>query len=798
MPPKRKARGGAASGPKRRSARQRKEMNNEIPDVYMDMLAEVAEKDASNAGSSEKRRKLSEEPCLKSSRDLGAKEPSSPIEGAVPGIHREDSRLQQTALDDFSASSDDEDADFEDVEIGASGNAVVENDTGLAPEQKSLEIDLSKHPLTPRRVAQRRKIVSPAERAIRLSVHKTHLLLLLLSISTRNRWCESSEVQGILKPLVRKKTINQLHLDESQPQWKRSTAFNDAIKEIAEMWRRTYKINVRGMRRAHWRSDINMQREMDEAEDMLDFDDFKTCAHTRSGSRDLGAELFCALLRACAVDTRLKMALNESPYPIFWVEVYSPAISTWIPVDPLVRNTFNKPKTGFEPPASDSLNAMSYVISFEGDDGSARDVTRRYAQWFNAKTRKTRVESTKGGAEWYGSVMKFFAKSFKEDRDAIEDIELARRNELEGMPKSIQDFKGHHLYVLERHLRRNEVIHPRREAGRVLAGSGGATSANTRLLEPVFRRKDVHICRSADAWYRRGRDVEPGETPLKYAAGVKRQRPPGREAQHSDSEEGEDKNATALYAEFQTRLYTPPPIINERVPRNTFGNLDVYVPSMIPAGAIHVRHPMASKAAQILGVDYADAVTGFEFKGRQGTAVIDGVVVSAKQRVAMVAVIVGLQSQASEEAERRRSRVLLAIWKKWLAALRIKEQIASLPQPRKHADVPPLALPNGKLLPDDLPAPASYHEIVVVESPNKLPMAEAVEAVPQIAAAKDEDGCLFGDEENDPVGGGFVPEPESTQSSALIEDGDDEDRLSHDPDEDEAEPEWLNESLGID
>ncbi|RMD44031.1 hypothetical protein DV735_g1077, partial [Chaetothyriales sp. CBS 134920] len=653
-------RAGAASGrPKRRAARQTKELNSEIPDVYMDMLAEVAAQEAvSNDNIAErpgKRRKLSEEAQL-----------SPVIDQPVPDLDHEGSRQQQTVLDDFSASSDDEDAEFEDVDID---NVAVEDDNGgLAPEQTSLEIDLSQQHRPAPAGQRRRKIASPAERALRLSVHKTHLLLLLFSVSTRNRWCESAEVQAALKPLVRKKTIRQLHLDESEPQWKRSTAFNDAIKEIAEMWRTTYTINVRGMRRAHWRSNIDMEREMDEAEDMVDLDDFKTAAHTRSGSRDLGAQLFCALLRACAVDTRLvcslqvlpfsasatqqagteqvsalstasyirapaqdygsshssssrqpqERALNESPYPIFWVEVYSPAISAWIPIDPLVRNTINKPKTGFEPPASDALNAMSY--------------------WFNAKTRKTRVESTKGGAEWYTSVVRFFTKRFREDRDAIEDIELARRNELEGMPKSIQDFKGHPLYVLERHLRQNEVIHPRREAGR-----------------PVFRRKDVHICRSADAWYRRGRDVLPGETPLKHA-----------------------DNATALYAEFQTQLYTPPAITpSGRIPRNAFGNLDVYVPSMIPAGAIHVRHPLAAKAARVLGIDYADAVTGFEFKGRHGTAVIDGVVVSGKHRVAIVTVTVGLQSQASDEADRQRSRVLLAIWKKWLTALRIKSQIAA-------------------------------------------------------------------------------------------------------------------------
>ena len=44
-----------------------------------------------------------------------------------------------------------------------------------------------------------------------------------------------------------------------------------------------------------------------------------------------------------------------------------------------------------------------------------------------------------------------------------------------------------------------------------------------------------------------------------------------------------------LYAEFQTQLYQAPPIVNGRVPRNAFGNLDVYVPSMVPKGGVHIQ-----------------------------------------------------------------------------------------------------------------------------------------------------------------------------------------------------------------
>ena len=87
----------------------------------------------------------------------------------------------------------------------------------------------------------------------------------------------------------------------------------------------------------------------------------------------------------------------------------------------------------------------------------------------------------------------------------MEDAELARREAAEGLPKNVQDFKNHPYYVLERHLRRNEVIHPRNEVGKVNVGNHASVN-----LESIYRRGDVNIVRSADKWYRLGREVKVG------------------------------------------------------------------------------------------------------------------------------------------------------------------------------------------------------------------------------------------------------------------------------------------------
>ena len=484
---------------------------------------------------------------------------------------------------------------------------------------------------------------------------------------------------------------------------------------------------------------------------LMDRDDFKHASRRKIGSRDIGAQLFCALLRSVAVDARLVFSLQplpfsgvakgvtpekpkpkyiyasnlhgpssgegfetmddgphflnprrrigqpdlggsrasaparppvlqkkkivDSPYPIFWVEAFNEATQKWIALDPIVRHTINKPKTGFEPPASDRLNSMSYVIAFE-EDGTARDVTLRYARHYNAKTRKMRIESTKGGVQWWDKAMSIFSKSISEARDEIEDAELAAREAAEEMPRNVQDFKDHPRYALERHLRRNEAIWPLKEVGKVSPGMGKDAK-----LESIYRRSDVHIVRSADQWYRKGRDVKVGEQPLKRVV-PKRKR--GVNLDDMDEEDEDLQDGTRLYAEFQTNIYVPPPVIKGRIPKNAYGNIDVYVSSMIPPGGVHIQHPETARAAKVLGIDYADAVTGFEFKGRQGTAVVKGIVISAEYCEAVTEILRSFNDAKARAIEQARTNEALNMWKKFLIGLRVNERVKEYEVEGKH------------------------------------------------------------------------------------------------------------------
>ena len=106
-----------------------------------------------------------------------------------------------------------------------------------------------------------------------------------------------------------------------------------------------------------------------------------------------------------------------------------------------------------------------------------------------------------------------------------------------------------------------------------------------------------------------------------------------------------------------------------------YHNLDIYVPSMIPAGGAHVKHPECARAARLLGVDYADAVTGFAFKGRHGTAIINGAVVAAEYALAVQEIIGGFAVERIQVEEARKTQEALRLWRRFMAGLRIRKRI---------------------------------------------------------------------------------------------------------------------------
>lgn len=359
--------------------------------------------------------------------------------------------------------------------------------------------------------------------------------------------------------------------------------------------------------------------------------------------------------------------IRESPYPLYWVEVLDEGHQKWQPTDALVTETYWKPHK-FEPPATDRENCMIYVVGFE-EGGIAKDVTRRYTKAYNAKTRRMRVESVlSDGDRWWRKALRTYSRGYWSNLDQIEANELSAIEAHEPMPRNIIDFKDHPIYALERHFRQHEVLVPG-------ASPSGTVGAGSRApLERVYRRRDVRIARSREKWYRLGREVGPNELPVKFIT------KPSKLHENTFSDEahelGEgDTNGTPIYTMDQTEVYKAPPIVNGKIPKNRYGNLDLYVPSMVPQGGVYISDNLGARAAFTLGIDYAPALTGLQFSGRKGTAVLHGVVVAAEHEEAVRAVISGIEDQEVEVERERRRRQALSMWRLFLMTLRIRDRI---------------------------------------------------------------------------------------------------------------------------
>ncbi len=568
-----------------------------------------------------------------------------------------------------------------------------------------------------------------------------------------------------------KQIVSLLNPDENYSRFRQDESFKEGLKQASDFFRNAFTVTARGMSRSHWAEDSenNPAKPPSDLDVLAQKSDLLECASNCEGSRDVGAQLFCALLRSAGVETRLVCSLQvlpliatskgtmsqkppirrmpiidhnppssdndsdqhlqtrqgsppsprkrpigstggltrfsnpttpkptfnsmprppprpkpkhirESTCPIFWLEVFNPYSNKYTPLDALVTHTIGKP-SALTPSLSDPLNNLVYAIAFN-DDLTAKDVTRRYTRAYNAKILKQRIDLTPQGKTWLSSVLAVFTYRGRrpDAKEDLENAELAKKEASEPMPRNIQDFKNHPVYALERHLHRNEIIHPKHEIGRVSTGTG---SKNEGKSEPVYRRKDVLTCRTADQWFRLGKEIKEGEQPLKRllptASSIKRAR--RSPTPNEDADDGES-GVRSLYALHQTKLYVPPPIppSGAPIPRNAFRNLDVYVPSMVPAGGWHSLHPLTSVAARILGIDHVPAVTGFSFlgggKGRsKGSATVTGAVVWEGHREAVEAVLEGLEDLAADEEEERWRAVLWGVWRKMIRGLRVRNRV---------------------------------------------------------------------------------------------------------------------------
>lgn len=698
-------------------------------------------------------------------------------------------------------------------------------------------------------VRNKKKGHSKIEKQIRVSAHCMHVQFLLFHNLIRNGWSCDKEVQTILIDQLPKSTMAQVEkwrrvsglskpdesllnkrrkhsakdsiqnnnsrdwgsvaktLEDGTPDMSRGDPLISLLKILTGYWRKRFTITAPGLRKQGYKPLARLEVEIEafksnpydaekHGERLESIQDFRNCAKNCEGSRDLGSQLFTALIRGLGIEARFvaslqpigfgwgkveeaivneaskvdgpdldrdavitpsnkgvttsrqkaqrcKSKLNSqkdgprnaienyssagSPlideesvveamppsavengkklydqdiqFPTYWTEVISPIQSEIYAVDPHVLcppviSTSQEHLALFEPrgaQADKAKQVFAYVIAFSSD-GTAKDVTRRYLkrhEWpgrtkgsrlppekvpiYNSQGKVIRYEEY----DWFKMVMSGYVRT-QTMRNTLDDLEDAKdlrplkeeKEEGNEIPETLQGFKTSAHFVLERLLRREEVILPGSKPVKTFL----YRKRNGAIEEPVYHRRDVLACKTCESWHKAGRQIKNGEQPLKMVPVRAMTLNRKREVEEAEREGGE-KLKQGLYALGQTEWIIPPPIENGNIPKNAYGNMDCFVPSMVPQGAVHIPFSSTAKVCKRVGVDFAEACIGFEFGKQRAVPIIQGVIVAEEHTDLVMNEWTKDEEERKRKFDLKREKAALLAWKKMLVGLRITERV---------------------------------------------------------------------------------------------------------------------------
>ncbi|UKZ79995.1 hypothetical protein TrVFT333_007759 [Trichoderma virens FT-333] len=707
---------------------------------------------------------------------------------------------------------DDDDIEFEDVEAPPQFTFAPD-----APEPSGdLELTLNRDTrISLTNQFGDKKGPSKRERLVRNATHCVHILCLLWHNAIRNSWICDAEVQAIMVSHIPPRLWDEVDrwrrnsgLADPQPPPKmtatkkrgvkqKSRDWGESAKRLEEgaidmshgdplfrfmrslvaWWKQRFRVSTPGLRKWGYMSLERLDRltkaYKDNEADYEEFgeriesvEDFRQCATDCRGSRDVGAQLFTALLRGLGIDARMVASLQplgfgwnkledadaeeednkqgtpmkatnkkkseddleleykdtddesvdmnltttktldtkkvdkDLEYPHYWTEILSPATKKYLSVDPIVKGTIAVNRDlveTFEPrgaKADRARQVIAYVVGYSRD-GTAKDVTVRYLkrQVLPGRTKGARMPLVKipiynrhgkvkryEMLDWFKSALSGYRRGGKDrpltEVDQQEDVTdlkpaKAEKKEVKEGEETLQYYKQSKEFALERHLKREEALRRGAEPVKVFKNKGKGGRVDE---EDVYLRSDVVLVKSAETWHKQGRAPIAGEEPLKrvpYRAATLNRK---REILETEAITGQ-KVLQGLFSFDQTDWIIPPPIKDGVIPKNEYGNIDLFAEHMCPEGAVHVPFRGVVKVCKRLGIDYAEAVVDFEFGHRMAVPVIQGVVIAQEHHDKVMVELEKDEAERVRKEDEKRRKAALGKWRKFLMGMRIVERI---------------------------------------------------------------------------------------------------------------------------
>lgn len=289
------------------------------------------------------------------------------------------------------------------------------------------------------------------------------------------------------------------------------------------------------------------------------------------------------------------------------------------------------------------------------------DVTRRYEERWSVRQKMRQRLFNETELEVVFDHLSRRQSVGEAEHGAADAAFLRSKAESESIPGRVADFKDHPLFVLEKDLLKYQFIHPRISLGKIKEYD-------------IFARSSVHVLKSEQKWLQDQRQIKPNQQPLKM---VKKRTKPNTEKQSPyflpplPPADGEQPQL-GVYGFWQTEPYQPGEVRDGVVPRNRFGNVYLFHPSMLPAGAVHLREmPGLPRIAKKLGISCVTAITGWTIRRRMPTPAEDGFVVPADK----AALLTDAWLAAEQGKHAAHVRTIVNRWKTLARQLQIRQAV---------------------------------------------------------------------------------------------------------------------------
>jgi xeroderma pigmentosum group C-complementing protein len=557
-----------------------------------------------------------------------------------------------------SAEDDDEDIEWEDVEVSKKKEPGNEADLGQSDidltkinwQNVNAELEENENKISLKTKRNRR--ITKEEKEHSLEVHKCHLLLLLNFNLKCTQVFRNSIVEGYMLSLI-STTCYDFYSDFKS----KDTRY--CLEQVVRWFHHHFDhINLSDPKyhdEEHLITSICSRKGDDKQLLMLflhlchsiGLEARYTCSldpHLFKYSKGLELSHSKSAQMMANEENEMSVGLCEMAHSITnfcWAEVFDKKNCRWIHVDPL-RKLVDCPNQ--VEVALLKGSPVIYVISID-ENKHVIDVTPRYsAKW--SKTIRFRLAHV-----WFNRILDSRNQQLGMQRSSTIKEEQKFLNAMmqsEEMPTSLEGFKNHPIYCLERHLGQYECLHPRKPIG-VFKG------------KPVFYRKNVHTVLNEIKWRQRGREVL-GSERSKPCKTLKR----GRTF---------DDIYLSLYGIWQTRSYVPPAVQNGIIPKNQYGNIEVWSEECIPQGATHLRLPRIEKIAKELGIEYAPAMVGYEVKQGKPYPKFDGVVVCSQNVDTLLEAHAVIQHTTIQRAIEKNQSILHKRWERFIKRLLLRKRL---------------------------------------------------------------------------------------------------------------------------